>query len=313
MRIGMVGLGRMGANMTTRLLRGGHEVVVYDRDPAAVARSAEGGAVASDALDGLVARLGEPGQRQAWVMVPAGAPTDETVNALLAAMSAGDAIVDGGNSNYQDSIRRAQLCAAKGVHFVDAGTSGGVWGLQEGYALMVGGHDDAVARLRPVFETLAPAPDRGWGHVGPAGAGHFTKMVHNGIEYGLMQAYAEGFAILKAKPGFGDTEFRLDVAQIAELWRHGSVVRSWLLDLTARALADDPTLGDIAPYVSDSGEGRWTVIEAMALDVPAPVITQSLIARFRSRDTYGYGDRLLAAMRNQFGGHAVKRVSKVDP
>lgn len=312
MRIGMVGLGRMGANMTTRLLRGGHEVVVYDRDPAAVAKSAEGGATGADSLERLVAQLGAPGERQVWVMVPSGAPTEESVTALVALLAAGDAVIDGGNSNYQDSIRRAQASAARGVHFVDAGTSGGVWGLAEGYALMIGGPDDAVARLTPIFQTLAPAADRGWAHVGPAGAGHFTKMVHNGIEYGLMQAYAEGFAILKAKPGFGDAAHTLDLAQIAELWRHGSVVRSWLLDLTARALAENPQMDGIAPFVSDSGEGRWTVAEAIALDVPAPIITGSLIARLRSRDTAGYGDRLLAAMRNQFGGHAITRLTKVD-
>ena len=311
MQIGMVGLGKMGANMTTRLLRGGHQVVAFDRDPAAVAKSAEGGAAGADSLDALIGQLAAP--RAVWVMVPAGAPTDQTVDALTAHLAPGDVIVDGGNSNYQDTIRRAQACAQQGVHFVDAGTSGGVWGLQEGYALMIGGAPDAVDRLRPIFETLAPAADRGWAHVGPPGAGHFVKMVHNGIEYGMMQAYAEGFAILKHKPGFGDAPHRLDLAQIAEVWRHGSVVRSWLLDLTARALAENPAMEGIAPYVSDSGEGRWTVAEALALDVPAPVITHSLIARLRSRDSEGYGDRLLAAMRNQFGGHAIKRVSTVDP
>jgi 6-phosphogluconate dehydrogenase len=302
----------MGANMTTRLLRGGHEVVVYDREPAAVARSAEGGAVPADSLQSLVAQLGAPGERQVWVMVPAGVPTEETVAALFDLLQAGDAIIDGGNSNYQDTIRRAAACAEKGLHFLDAGTSGGIWGLQEGYALMVGGPDDAVRRIEPIFRTLAPAADRGYAHVGPAGAGHFVKMVHNGIEYGMMQAYAEGFAILRAKPGFGEHAFKLDLAQVAETWRHGSVVRSWLLDLTARALAESPSLDDVAPYVSDSGEGRWAVAEAIALDVPAPVITHSLIARLRSRDQVGFGDRLLAAMRNQFGGHAITRLTKVD-
>ena len=309
MRLGMVGLGRMGANMTTRLLRGGHEVVVYDRDPAAVAKSAGGGASGADSLDALLATLGAAGggPRAVWVMVPAGAPTDDTVDALTAHMVAGDIIIDGGNSNYQDSIRRAQACAAKGVRFLDSGTSGGVWGLAEGYALMIGGDADAVEAVRPIFETLAPAPDRGWGHMGPSGSGHFVKMVHNGIEYGLMQAYAEGFAIMKKKQDFGGAEATLDMAKIAELWRHGSVVRSWLLDLTALALKDNPAMHGIAPYVSDSGEGRWTIAEAIALDVPAPIITGSLIARLRSRDTEGYGDRLVAAMRNQFGGHAVKK------
>jgi 6-phosphogluconate dehydrogenase len=245
-------------------------------------------------------------------MVPAGAPTDATVEALAALLAPGDVIVDGGNSNYQDTVHRARACAARGLHLVDAGTSGGIWGLEEGYALMIGGADEAVARLRPVFETLAPAADRGWAHVGPPGAGHFVKMVHNGIEYGMMQAYAEGFAILRHKPGFGDTAHSLDLSQIAEVWRHGSVVRSWLLDLTARALAENPAMDGIAPFVSDSGEGRWAVAEAIALDVPAPVITHSLIARLRSRDAEGYGDRLLAAMRHQFGGHAITRLTKVD-
>jgi 6-phosphogluconate dehydrogenase len=305
MQIGMVGLGKMGANMTTRLLRGGHTVVAFDRDPAAVARSAEGGATGAGSLETLVAQLAAP--RAVWVMVPAGAPTEGTITDLVEHLAPGDVIVDGGNSNYQDTVRRAAACAARGVHLVDAGTSGGVWGLQEGYALMIGGTDDAIARLRPVFETLAPAADRGWAHVGPPGAGHFVKMVHNGIEYGMMQAYAEGFAILRHKPGFGDTAHQLDLAQIAEVWRHGSVVRSWLLDLTARALAENPAMEGIAPYVSDSGEGRWTVAEAIALDVPAPVITHALIARLRSRDGEGYADRLLAAMRNQFGGHAIKK------
>ncbi len=308
MRLGMVGLGRMGANMTTRLLQGGHQVVVYDRDPAAVAKSAQGGAEGADSLDAMLTKLGEPGAgpRVAWVMVPAGPPTDETVNALMAHMSAGDIIIDGGNSNYQDSIRRAKACAEKGVRFLDSGTSGGVWGLKEGYALMIGGEADAVETARPIFETLAPAPDKGWGHMGPPGSGHFVKMIHNGIEYGLMQAYAEGFSIMKHKKDFGGAQADLDLAKIAELWRWGSVVRSWLLDLTAIALKDNPTMHGIAPYVADSGEGRWTVAEALALDVPAPIITQSLIARLRSRDEEGYTERLLSAMRNQFGGHAMK-------
>jgi 6-phosphogluconate dehydrogenase len=243
---------------------------------------------------------------------PAGDATEQTVATLGEHLAAGDVVVDGGNSNYQDSIRRAGTLAERGVRFVDAGTSGGVWGLAEGYALMVGGDEAAIAALRPALETLAPAPDRGWAHVGPVGSGHFVKMVHNGIEYGLMQAYAEGFAILRHKPGFGDTAHRLDLSQIAEVWRHGSVVRSWLLDLTARALAENPAMDGIAPFVSDSGEGRWAVAEAIALDVPAPVITHSLIARLRSRDAEGYGDRLLAAMRHQFGGHAITRLTKVD-
>ena len=300
MRIGMVGLGRMGANMTTRLVRGGHAVVAYDRDPAAVRRVTDDGAEGVASLDELVARLDAP--RAVWVMVPAGAPTEETVATLGDLLDGDDVVVDGGNSNYQDTQRRAlDLAERAGVHLVDAGTSGGVWGLAEGYSLMVGGDAAAVARLRPVLETLAPAPDRGWGHVGPSGAGHFVKMIHNGIEYGMMQALAEGFAVMRKKEALG-----LDLAQVAEIWRHGSVVRSWLLDLTARALQENPTMDGVAPYVSDSGEGRWTVAEAIALDVAAPVMTLALLARLRSRDAESYGDRLLAALRNQFGGHAVK-------
>jgi 6-phosphogluconate dehydrogenase len=306
MRIGMVGLGRMGANMATRLLRGGHQVVVFDRSPDAVRTSTEGGAEGAASLEELVAKLGD-GPRVAWVMVPAGDPTEQTVTALGTLLSAGDVVVDGGNSNYQDSIRRAQALREHGVRFVDAGTSGGIWGLAEGYSLMVGGDDDAIAALRPALQTLAPAPDLGWGHVGPVGAGHFTKMIHNGIEYGMMQAFAEGFAILRHKEAFGDASHELDLAQIAEIWRHGSVVRSWLLDLAARALQGDQRLSDIAPVVNDSGEGRWTVAEAIALDVPAPVITHALIARLRSRDAEGFGDRMLAALRNQFGGHAITK------
>jgi 6-phosphogluconate dehydrogenase len=300
MRIGMVGLGKMGANMTTRLLRGGHEVVVHDRAADAVARAADGGATGAESLERLVRALGAP--RAVWVMVPAGAPTEETVERLAALLAPGDTVVDGGNSNYKESMRRAAALRARGIDFVDVGTSGGVWGLAEGYSLMIGGDEEAVERLRPVFETLAPAKERGWGRVGPSGAGHFTKMVHNGIEYGLMQAFAEGFSILRHKE-----ELSLDLAQIAEIWRHGSVVRSWLLDLTARALAENPSMEGIAPWVSDSGEGRWTVAEAIDLDVPAPVISLALIQRLRSRDAESYADRLLAAMRNQFGGHAIKR------
>jgi 6-phosphogluconate dehydrogenase len=299
MQIGMVGLGRMGANMATRLVRGGHEVVAYSHGPDAAARAATAGAQAAGTLDDLVRRLQPP--RAVWVMVPAGEPTETTVASLGERLARGDVVIDGGNSNYKDSMRRAATLAARGILFLDVGTSGGIWGLAEGYSLMVGGDPVAAARLRPIFETLAPAPDRGWAHVGPSGAGHFVKMVHNGIEYGLMEAYAEGFSILRHK-----TEFELDLPAIAELWRHGSVVRSWLLDLAARALAEDPTLKEVAPFVSDSGEGRWTVSEAIDLDVPAPVITLALIQRLRSRDEESFADRLLAALRNQFGGHAVK-------
>ena len=300
MDIGMIGLGRMGANMTTRLLAGGHRVVAFDRSADAVAAVVKGGATGVGSLAELVAAL--PAPRAAWVMVPAGDPTESTVRALGEALSRGDAVIDGGNSNYKDSMRRAELLAGKGIQFIDAGTSGGIWGLKEGYSLMVGGDKAAVERLRPVFETLAPGAGRGWGHVGPSGSGHFVKMVHNGIEYGLMQAYAEGFEVLRRKEAFG-----LDVAQVAEIWREGSVVRSWLLDLTAAALKENPSLDGIAPYVADSGEGRWTVAEAIDLDVPAPVITLSLIARLRSRSEDSYADKLLAAMRNQFGGHAIKK------
>jgi 6-phosphogluconate dehydrogenase len=301
MQIGMVGLGRMGANMATRLARGGHEVVAFDRDPAAVERTAsEKGISGADSLEALVRQLAQP--RAVWIMVPAGAPTEATIDALLALLGSGDVIVDGGNSNYKDSMKRGARCAERGVLFMDCGTSGGVWGLANGYSLMVGGDDAAAQRLTPIFQTLAPGPNTGWGHVGPVGSGHFTKMVHNGIEYGMMQAFAEGFSIMQHKQ-----EFKLDLAQVAEIWREGSVVRSWLLDLTARALAENPTMDGIAPYVSDSGEGRWTVAEAIDLDVPAPIITHSLIARLRSRDAESFTDKLLAAMRNQFGGHAIKK------
>ncbi|MHB1223650.1 MAG: phosphogluconate dehydrogenase (NAD(+)-dependent, decarboxylating) [Gemmatimonadaceae bacterium] len=299
MRIGMVGLGKMGANMTTRLLRAGHEVVAFDRDPDAVRAAEEGGAVGADSLRTLVDRLDAP--RAVWVMVPSGAATEDTLVELATLLERDDVVVDGGNSNYQDTQRRGAMLAAQGLHLVDAGTSGGVWGLAEGYSLMIGGEEEAVERLRPIFQSLAPDTDTGWGRVGPGGAGHFVKMVHNGIEYGLMQAYAEGFSIMRHK-----AELDLDLAQIAEIWRHGSVVRSWLLDLTARALQENASMEGIAPYVSDSGEGRWTVAEAIALDVPAPVITLALLQRLRSRDSESYGDRLLAALRNQFGGHSIK-------
>jgi len=300
MELGMIGLGRMGANMSERLLRAGHRVVSYDRDPEAVKRVADRGSQGVDSLDGLAKTLATP--RALWLMVPAGDAVDQTIQALLPHLRSDDTIVDGGNSYYKDSIRRAAHLRERGLHFVDVGTSGGIWGLAEGYSLMVGGEKSAIERLRPIFETLAPAPDKGWGHVGPSGAGHFTKMVHNGIEYGLMQSYAEGFAILKRK---GDLQ--LDLNQVAEIWRFGSVVRSWLLDLIARSLAENKELTGIAPFVADSGEGRWTVQEAVDLNTPAPVITASLIERLRSRDTDSYADKLLAAMRNQFGGHAIKK------
>ena len=300
MELGMVGLGRMGANMTTRLLRAGHRVVATDMKADAVAEAVKDGADGAASLDELVKQLSAP--RAVWVMVPSGAPTEGVVDGLAALLSKGDTVIDGGNSNYKDTVRRGERLAAAGLHYVDCGTSGGVWGLAEGYSMMVGGDEAAVERLRPIFEALAPAADRGWGRVGPSGSGHFTKMIHNGIEYGMMQAFAEGFEILERKE-----EFELDLAQIGRIWQHGSVVRSWLLDLTVNALAENPTMDGIAPWVSDSGEGRWTVQEAIDLDVPAPVITHSLIARLRSRSEEAFADRLLAAMRNQFGGHAIKK------
>jgi 6-phosphogluconate dehydrogenase len=300
MELGMVGLGRMGANMAERLLRGGHKVTGFD--PNVDARKAlEGkGAASADSLQALVQAL--PAPRVVWLMVPAGAITDDTVNTLLSLLSPGDTVIDGGNSNYNDTLRRAALYREHQLDYVDCGTSGGVWGLAEGYSMMVGGDEAVVKRLQPIFETLAPGKDAGWGRVGPVGSGHFTKMVHNGIEYGMMQAYAEGFSILEHKQEFG-----LDLAQIGQIWREGSVVRSWLLDLTTDALTKNPKMEGIAPYVADSGEGRWTVDEAIQLNVPAPVITLSLIARLRSRDTESFTDKLLASMRNEFGGHAIKK------
>ncbi len=301
MQLGMVGLGKMGANMTLRLLAGGHSVVVSDLNTAAVERLGASGAVTTNALAEVKTKLSAP--RVVWVMVPSGDPTEQTLRMLGDLLEAGDIIIDGGNSNYKDSKRRAGLLAAKRIHLVDVGTSGGIWGLENGYSLMIGGEKDIVDTLHPIFETLAPAPDKGWGYVGPNGAGHFVKMIHNGIEYGLMQAYAEGFAIMNAK-----RDLELDVATIANIWQHGSVVRSWLLDLTADALAQDATLADVAAYVPDSGEGRWTVVEAIDLNVSAPIITLSLDRRIRSRDAAPYADRLIAVMRNQFGGHLVKKI-----
>ncbi len=299
MDLGMIGLGKMGANMATRLIQGGHRIVGYDRNPTAVAALVTTGVVPTASLADLAVKLSAP--RAVWVMVPSGAPTETTIQHLADALQPGDVIIDGGNSNYKDSIRRGEALHQRGLQFVDVGTSGGVWGLTEGYSMMIGGEPDVVSRLTPIFQTLAPAADQGWGRVGPVGAGHFVKMVHNGIEYGLMQAYAEGFQLMQRK-----TEFGLDLHQIAEIRRYGSVVRSWLLDLTERALAVDPTLADIAAYVPDSGEGRWTVMEAIDLGVSIPVITLALERRFRSRDPEPFSDKLLAALRHQFGGHAVK-------
>jgi 6-phosphogluconate dehydrogenase len=300
MELGMVGLGRMGANMTERLIGAGHRVVSYDRSPQAVEAVARKGAVGVGSLREMVAALKQP--RVIWLMVPSGDPVDHTIQALLPELQPGDAIVDGGNSYYKDTLRRAAALTEAGLHYIDVGTSGGIWGLTEGYSLMVGGDEESVGRLNPIFQALAPAPDKGWGHVGPSGAGHFVKMIHNGIEYGLMQAFAEGFALMEAK-----TDFRLDLQQVSEIWRHGSVVRSWLLDLIAAGLAENPKLRGIKPHVEDSGEGRWTVSEAVALEISAPVITLSLLQRFRSRDTDSFTDKLLAMMRHEFGGHPVKK------
>jgi 6-phosphogluconate dehydrogenase len=303
MELGMIGLGKMGANMTTRLLKGGHRVVVYDRNPPKVARAEAAGAIGTESLEDLAAKMTSP--RAVWIMLPAGLATEAMITTLADFLSAGDTIVDGGNSNYKDTIRRAKQLEKQDIALVDVGTSGGVWGLTEGYSMMVGGKTEAVERLRPALESLAPGADRGWGHVGPSGSGHFVKMVHNGIEYGVMQAYAEGFEIMKTKEGFD-----LDLHQVAQIWRFGSVIRSWLLDLTAEALREDPELSEIKGWVADSGEGRWTVAEAIDLDVPAPVITLSLLMRLVSRQDERYAAKLLAAMRNQFGGHAIKRATE---
>ncbi len=300
MQLGMIGLGKMGNFMAQRLMKAGHDVVGFDPNDKARQSLTDAGGKAVDSLDKLVAELQSP--RAVWVMVPAGRIVDETVAALADKLGKGDVVIDGGNSNYRDDQRHAELLSGKGIDFVDCGTSGGVWGLKEGYSMMVGGDKPVVDRIKPLFEALAPGKDKGWGHVGPVGSGHFVKMVHNGIEYGMMQAYAEGFAIFKQKD-----EFKLDLAQIAQIWRYGSVVRSWLLDLTADALAENPEMHGIAPYVVDSGEGRWTVAEAIDLDVPAPIITGALIERLRSRDSDSFTDKLLSAMRNQFGGHAMKK------
>jgi 6-phosphogluconate dehydrogenase len=300
MEIAMIGLGKMGGNMAQRLLGGGHRVVGFNHSPDPTRTLAvEHNLVPSFSIAELVSFLTPP--RFVWVMVPSGTATEMVINELGTLLAPGDTIIDGGNTYYKDDIHRSDKLAAIGISYVDAGTSGGVWGLKEGYSLMVGGNEEVIERLRPIFETLAPAPGKGWGRVGPVGAGHFVKMIHNGIEYGLMQAYAEGFEIMHAKQ-----EFQLDLEQISQIWRYGSVVRSWLLDLTADALAKDQTLSHIEGWVADSGEGRWTVAEAIDLDVPAPVITLALQQRFISRQLESYAAKLLAAMRNEFGGHAMK-------
>jgi 6-phosphogluconate dehydrogenase len=297
MQIGFVGLGRMGLNMVTRLARGGHQVVAYDRSADAVAKAETASARGVASLDALVGTLTPP--RAVWVMVPAGEPTESTVAALASKLEPGDAIVDGGNTNFHEDVRRAESLRSKGIHYVDAGTSGGIWGLQEGYCLMVGGDADVCRHLEPIFLTLAP--ENGYLRVGGHGAGHYVKMIHNGIEYGLMQAYAEGFELMHESP------YQLDVGRVAALWNHGSVVRSWLLELIARALAEDPDLSTLEGYVEDSGEGRWTVQEAVERSIPVPTLTAALFTRYRSRKSNPFSERLLAAMRNQFGGHAVKK------
>jgi 6-phosphogluconate dehydrogenase len=300
MELAMIGLGKMGGNMAQRLLKGGHRVIGVNRSQEVTRQlAADHGLVPAFSNQEAVNALIPP--RTIWVMVPSGAATEAVVSELGDLLSPGDTIVDGGNTYYKDDMRRAAALDLKGIHYLDAGTSGGVWGLAEGYSLMIGGKPEVVERLSPIFETLAPETDKGWGRVGPVGAGHFVKMIHNGIEYGLMQAYAEGFEIMHAK-----RDFALDLEQISQIWRYGSVVRSWLLDLTADALAKDQDLAHIKGWVADSGEGRWTVAEAIDLDVPAPVITLSLQQRFISRQDESYAAKLLAAMRNEFGGHAVK-------
>jgi 6-phosphogluconate dehydrogenase len=320
MQIAMIGLGRMGANMARRLMRGGHQCLVYDVSPARV-RELEGeGAAGVASLDELRARLDRP--RTAWIMVPAGDPTEQTVSRLATVLERGDAIVDGGNTHFKDDVRRAEMLAPHGIQYVDVGTSGGVWGLERGYCLMIGGHRDAARRLDPVFRTLAPGTagvsrtpgreartgtaDEGYLHVGPTGAGHFVKMIHNGIEYGLMQAYAEGFDVLKNASSASlaaPHRYDLDLADIAEVWRRGSVIGSWLLDLAATALAENPTLANYTGYVEDSGEGRWTINAAIEEAVPVHVLSSALYARFRSRQDQSFADRMLSALRRQFGGH----------
>lgn len=301
MELAMVGLGRMGFNMGLRLLRGGHRVVGYTRNRKKVERFVSEGGEGAFSIGDAVGLLKAP--RVIWIMVPAGDAVDGVIRSLLPFLSKGDTIVDGGNSHYKDSMRRAEDLGKEGIHFLDVGVSGGIWGLKEGYCLMIGGNREVAERLSPLFRTLAPSGDKGWGYVGPSGAGHFVKMVHNGIEYGMMEALAEGFAILKRKG------FDLDLHRIAEIWRYGSVIRSWLLDLVSQALKKGGDLRDIAPFVEDSGEGRWTVFEAIDLNISTPVITLSLLQRLRSRDREAFGDRLLAMMREEFGGHRAKRES----
>jgi 6-phosphogluconate dehydrogenase len=302
MELGMIGLGRMGANMTRRLAAAGHRVVVFDSNNAAIDALTKdvSGAIGASSLSDLAARLKAP--RAVWIMVPSGEAVDATITALSLSLQQGDILIDGGNSNYRDSIRRAESVQRAGFYYLDVGTSGGIWGLQAGYSLMIGGSPNAVKQLTPIFQSLAPAAEKGWAHLGPSGAGHFAKMVHNGIEYGMMQAFAEGFALLEKKKELG-----FDLAKVAETWRHGSVVRSWLLDLTADALKESPSLQGIGSQVADSGEGRWMVAEAIESGVPCPVITASLLERVRSRVSDSFGNKMLAVMRNKFGGHAIQK------
>jgi 6-phosphogluconate dehydrogenase len=300
MKLTMIGLGKMGGNMVRRLCRGGIEVVGFDRAADVVAQLAkEDGMIAASTVDDAVAKLASP--RIVWLMLPSGDPTEHQIRALAPMLSKGDIIVDGGNSNYHDSQRRGEWLATQGIGFMDAGTSGGVWGLENGYCLMVGASAEVAKVMQPILQVLAPSAEHGWAHVGPVGSGHFTKMIHNGIEYGMMQSLTEGLELLRGKQ-----EFALDLAQVTELWRHSSVVRSWLLDLTAEALHEDQNLDKVAPYVPDSGEGRWTVIESVDQGVAAPVLTLALQMRFNSQNETGYGYRLLSTMRNAFGGHAIK-------
>jgi 6-phosphogluconate dehydrogenase len=300
MKAAVIGLGKMGANMSRRLLRDGHQVVGYNRSPETTQQLAEETDLEpAFSYEELVGKLDPP--RVCWSMVPAGKPTESVLSSLSNLLEAGDIIIDGGNSKYKDTLRMGDELEDQGIHLVDVGTSGGVWGLEQGYSMMVGGSDQAVEEITPLLISLAPGEDKGWGHVGPRGSGHFVKMIHNGIEYGMMQAFAEGFEILKAKEQFG-----LDLHQVSEIWRYGSVIRSWLLDLTARALEENPTMAGIDDWVDDSGEGRWTVFEAIDLDIPAPVITLALQSRLASRQEESFAHKLLAAMRHQFGGHAVK-------
>lgn len=297
MEIGFIGLGKMGMNMVTRLRQDGHRVVVYDRSAETVAHATTAGCIGTSSLAELVQKLTVP--RAVWIMVPSGGPTEDTVRTVGELLQAGDTIIDGGNTNFHDDVRRAGDLSKKGLHYIDAGTSGGVWGLKVGYCLMVGGDEAAVQRLDPIFTTLAP--EQGWAYVGAVGAGHYVKMVHNGIEYSMMQGYAEGFELMSK------SEYRLDLPKIANLWMHGSVVRSWLLELAADALKSDPRLEGLKGYVQDSGEGRWMIADAIEKDVPVPTLTTALFTRFRSRQSESFAEKMLAALRNAFGGHAVKR------